>query len=138
MRRILEICERHQNSLDILFLDWSKAFDSVSFWAIESSLRFFGIPPLFVDVVLSLYPSPKFRIRDADKISGVYSQTRGLRQGCPLSPYLFNLILSLLFHDVETSYISQFGLLSGIINTSSPLRDLEYADDTTLIFNSTE
>ena len=44
MRRILEIYERQQNSLHVLFLDWSKAFDSVSFSAIESSLRFFGVP----------------------------------------------------------------------------------------------
>ena len=44
MRRILEIYERQQNSLHVLFLDWSKAFDSVSSSAIESSLRFFGVP----------------------------------------------------------------------------------------------
>ena len=68
----------------------------------------------------------------------VYSQTRGLRQGCPPSPYLFNFVLSHLFYDVETSYTSQFGLLSGVINTPSPLWDLEYADDTALMSNSAE
>ena len=65
-------------------------------------------------------------------------QTRGLRQGCPLSPYLFNFVLSHLFHDVESSYVSQFGFLSGVINTPSPLWDLEYADNTALLSNSAE
>ena len=138
MRRILEIFERQQNSLHVLFLDWSKAFDSVTFSAIESSLRFFGVPTLFVNSILSLYSSPKFRVRDAGRTSHVFPQTRGLRQGCPLSPYLFNFVLSHLFHDVESSYVSQFGLLSGVINTPSPLWDLEYADDTALLSNSAE
>ena len=39
---------------------------------------------------------------------------------------------------METSYTSQFGLLSGVINTPSPLWDLEYADDTALMSNSAE
>ena len=59
-------------------------------------------------------------------------------KGCPLSLYLFNFVLSHLFHDVETAYTSQYGLLSGVINTPSPLWDLEYADDTALMSNSAE
>ena len=138
MRRILEVFERQQNSLHLLFLDWSKAFDSVSFSAIESSLRHFGVPPLFIRSILSLYSSPKFIVRDSGFSSEISSQTRGLRQGCPLSPYLFNFVLSHLFHDVETSYVSQFGLLSGVINTPFPFWDLEYADDTVLLSNSSQ
>ena len=69
MRRILEIYERQQHSLHVLFLDWSKAFDSVSFSTIESSPRFFGVPPLLLNAILSLYSFPKFRVRDAGKLS---------------------------------------------------------------------
>ena len=64
-------------------------------------------------------------------------QTRGLRQGCPLSPYPFSFVLSHLFHDVEHSFVSQFGL-SGVINTPFPFWDLEYADDTALLSNSAQ
>ena len=93
---------------------------------------------LLVDSILSLYRSPKFCVRDAGKTSAVFSQTRGLRQGCPLSPYLFNFGISHLFHDVESPCVSQFGLLSGVINTPSPFWDLAYAHDTALLSNSAE
>ena len=133
MRRILEVFERQQNSFHVLFLDWSKAFDSVTFAAIESALHHMGVPLAFVKN--NFVP---LIVRDAGNASEISSQTRGLRQGCPLSPYLFNFVLSHLFHDVEESYISQFGLLSGVINTPFPFWDLEYADDTALLSNSAQ
>ena len=56
--------------------------------------------------------------------------------GCPLSPCLFNLVLTHLFYDVEIAYTQQVGLLAGVLSTPFPLWDLEYADDTTLRSNS--
>ena len=134
MRRMLKAFERQQHPLHLLFLDWSKAFDSVTFESIEATLQHFGIPPLFQKAILSLYSHPKFRVGDAGPPT--YSQTRGLRQGCPLSPYLFNLVLTYLFYDVEIAYNNHVGLLAGVLNTPFPLWDLEYADDTTLLSNS--
>ena len=74
-----------------------------------------------VSVIMALYARPSFRVCDAGHTSPIKIQTKGLRQGCPLSPYLFSMILTHLFHDVETQYETQFGLLSGVIHTSSPL-----------------
>ena len=42
-----------------------------------------------------------------------------LRQGCPLSPYLLSMVLTHLFHDVETQFTLLYGLLSGVIHTLS-------------------
>ena len=133
LRRLLEIHERQPSPFHALFLDWSKAFDSVTFSAIHSALEFLGVShdssyhgPLC---------RPSFRVRDAGHTSTIKTQTKGLRQGCPLSPYLFSMVLIHLFHDVETQYETQFGLLSGVIHTPS-IWDLEYADDTVLLSNS--
>ena len=123
MRRLLESLERQQHPLHLLFLDWSKAFDSVTFESISAALTHFGIPPLFKDSILSLYSNPKFKVRDSGVTSPILSQTRGLRQGCPLSQYLFNLVLTHLFHDVEVAYSNQLGLLAGVLNTPFPLWD---------------
>ena len=136
LRRLLEIHERQPSPFHALFLDWSKAFDSVTFTAIHSALEFMGCSSHMVRVIMALYARPSFRVRDAGHTSPIKIQTKGLRQGCPLSPYLFSMILTHLFHDVETQYETQFGLLSGVIHTPSPLWDLEYADDTVLLSNS--
>ena len=125
MRRLLQVFERQQQSFLLLFLDWSNAFDSVSFHSMESALLHFGVPFGLVKVILFRHSPPKFTVRDAGFSSELSSQTGGFRQGCPFSPYLFNFLLSHLFHDVEQSYVSQFGLLSGIINTIFPFWDLE-------------
>ena len=138
LRRLLEVHERQPSPFHALFLDWSKAFDSVTFSAIKSAMEFMGVSEHVVQVVMSLYQSPKFVVRDAQQISGVKTQTKGLRQRCPLSPYLFSMVLTHLFHDVELTYEHTYGMMAGVINTPSPLWDLEYADDTVLLSNSAE
>ena len=133
LRRLIETHERQQSPLHILFVDWAKAFDSVSFAAIERSLVRLGVPAAFVRAVMAIYNNPQFRVKDSGSTSEVGVQSRGVRQGCPLSPYLFDIILTCLFADVEASYEEQFGILTGVLRLPSCLWDLEYADDTVLM-----
>ena len=51
----------------------------------------------------------------------------------PSLPYLFGLVLTHLFYDVEQTYGSLYGEISGVFHVPSPLWDLEYADDTVLL-----
>ena len=53
-----------------------------------------------------------------------------MRQGCPLSPYLFLVIRSAIMHDVETALHNANQQLLTIHSESTPLFDLAYADDT--------
>ena len=97
-----------------------------------------GVSDHVIKVVMSLCQSPSFVVRDSQQVSSSKTQTKGLRQGCPLSPYLFSMVLTHLFHDVELKYENTYGILAGVINTPSRLWDLEYADDTGLLSNSAE
>ena len=54
MRRMLEAVERQQHLLHLLFLDWPKAFDSVTFEPSEAALKHFGIPPFFQKAINAL------------------------------------------------------------------------------------
>ena len=48
------------------------------------------------------------------------------------------MVLSHLFHDVESQYTALYGLIPGVIHTPSPLWDMEYADDTVLLSKSSQ
>ena len=113
LRRLLEVHERQTEAFHAIFLDWAKAFDSVTFSSIQSSLEYMGVPPPFRAAVASLYQNPTFTVRESKHHSDVYTQTRGLRQGCPLSPYLFGFVLTHLFESAESQYVAEHGIISG-------------------------
>ena len=85
---------------------------------------------------MAIYSSPRFRVKDSGITSEEGVQGRGVRQGCPLSPYLFDILLTCLFWDVERSYESKHGVLAGVLSAPSRLWDLEFADDTVLLSHS--
>ena len=83
-----------------------------------------------LNVIQSLYKSPKFRAKFNEETSEVKTQDSGIRQGCPLSPYLFILLMTVMFHDVyhEVGY-----QILGCNVDLTPIFEILYADDTLLI-----
>ena len=133
LRRLLELHERHQESFYALFLDWSQAFDSVSHVALANALGRLGVPPQFANPVLSIYRDCQFTVKDSGYNSQPKTFAQGIRQGCPLSPYLFIVTLSVLFHDTYEAYQHTFGPRPSVLTSDFRLTDLEYADDTVLL-----
>ena len=133
LRRLLELHERHQESFFALFLDWSQAFDSVSHNALCNALSRFGIPPQFAEPILSIYHDCHFTVKDAGHLSRSKHFAQGIRQGCPLSPYLFVITLSVLFHDTYEAYQHTYGPRPSVLTTDYRLTDIEYADDMVLL-----
>ena len=133
IRRLVELFERHTTSLYILFLDWSQAFDCINHSHLTASLVRIGLPFPLVHAISALYANGQFFVTDSSYSSSTYSLSRGIRQGCPLSPYLFILVLSVLMHDVHTTFASLYHFTPWTFSTRTPLSDVEYADDTVLI-----
>ena len=69
LRRLIETHERQQSPLHILLVDWARAFDSVSFAAIERSLVRLGVPSPFVRAVMAIYNHPQLRVNDSGSTS---------------------------------------------------------------------
>ena len=82
---------------------------------------------------MAIYSTAQFQVKDFSSFSARHSFLRGIRQGCPQSPYLFILVLSALMEDVTSSYRSQYGILHSVVTHGVPLTDIEYADDTLLL-----
>lgn len=83
-------------------LDISKAFDTLNWGFLFSVMRRMGFPSRFIDWVRVCITSGMFSIKLNGSLEGYFSGKAGLRQGDPLSPYLFVLDMEVL-----TSYLNK-------------------------------
>ena len=80
----------------ILLIDFEKAFDSVSFKMIDSTLEMFGFGQYYREWITILLKDFKACINTSGNISKRFPVERGCRQGDPISGYLFILCIEFL------------------------------------------
>ena len=123
---IREICQRRKingKSTYLAFLDLKKAYDSVPIYNILTKLFRLGIRGKSYKFLENLYLSSKACVKKDNQYSETFNIMRGVRQGCPLSPILFNLFINDVFNDCEN-----FGVKVGTIPCCGGL----FADDIVL------
>ena len=93
------LCEKqieHNKNVHACFIDYSNAFDCVDFELMWRTGLYFGIPNYLVECLKDLYQNQTAEVETAVGRTGPLSVQRGVRQGCPLSPMLFNLYIELI------------------------------------------
>jgi len=99
---IQEICQRRKNDNKetyLAFLDLKKAYDSVPIGNILYKLDALGIRGKCYQFIKNLYLTSKASVKIDDQYSESFNIMKGVRQGCPLSPILFNLFINDIFND---------------------------------------
>lgn len=82
-------------------IDLQKAYDSVSWVFVEKVLHKMNFPTWFVKWIRECITTPKYSILVNGSPAGYFEGTRGLRQGDPMSPYIFCLIMEILTNMIE-------------------------------------
>jgi len=129
LRRLDTAIAQRNGKLVVLALDWQKAFDSIDPDAMIAALRRFGLPNHVLEMIRAIYSDRHFRVRDCGHTSRSRPQGAGISQGCPLSPFLFVMLMTVLMSDAQAKLpqSDKDRAATGI------LASLLYADDTLLL-----
>ncbi|CAI6008857.1 unnamed protein product [Closterium sp. NIES-65] len=128
---VIEAAKNKDRDWYLLLVDFMKAFDSVSRGFLFTVLERMGFPSLFVDWVRGLHKDTRTSLLINGWMGEAVDVVSGVRQGCPLAPYLFLCAVEPL---AQKAAARNLGLEGG----SRRLAYLGYADDTTLILQGEE
>ena len=132
LRRLQDLALKTGSPFQLLFLDWRMAFDKVDHDSMIIALERLGVHRQYVDIIRDLYTNQTFYTRGPFGDTAKATPHTGIRQGCPLSPYLFIMVMTVLFSDVDRR-LRIHGTPTNSWSVGKPVYDLEYADDTLLI-----
>ncbi len=120
----------------IASVDFAGAFNNVRHSYMWAVLRRYGVSADVVSLVASMYQGAATRIKLNGSLTEAVRLGRGVRQGCPLSMILFNIVMSPLIKALNSKLV---GLtLPGVIEGGAPLRlaASAYVDDATAILDN--
>ena len=96
------ICEKylqHQQDLYHVFIDFKEVFDRVWHAAMWATMKKYNISANLIRVIKNLYDKATSAVLFNSSIRDWFRKTVGVRQGCLLSPTLFNIFLERIMTD---------------------------------------
>ena len=88
---IIEKAREFQKNIYFRFIDYTKAFDYVDHNKLWKILKEMGIPDHLTCLLRNLYAGQEATVRTGHETTDWFQIEKGVRQGCTLSPCLFNL-----------------------------------------------
>ena len=95
VNRIHHIKKLKDKNHMIISIDAEKAFNKIQHLFMIKTLQKMGIEGTYLSIVKAIYDKPTANILDGEKLKAFPQRSR-TRQGCPLSPLLFNIVLEVL------------------------------------------
>jgi len=117
----------------MIFIDFRKAFDTLEWNFLFNCLVTFNFGHEFKRWISTFYKNIQSCVRNDGLSSEYFNLTRGVRQGDPLSPYLFFLAVETLAIAIRENVE-----IKGIAIDKQETKLLQYADDTTAVLSDTE
>ena len=125
--------QEFQKNIYFCFIDYAKAFHCVDHNKLWKILKEMGIPYHLTCLLRNLYPGQEATVRTGHRTTDWFQIGKGVRQGCTLSPCLFNLHAEYIMRNAGLEEAQ-----AGIKIAGRNINNLRYADDTTLMAESEE
>ncbi|CAN1120776.1 LINE-1 retrotransposable element ORF2 protein [Linum perenne] len=116
----------------VIKLDLAKAYDKIEWLFVKDTIEHAGFPPLLVRLILECISSSSFQILWNGSCLDAFSPRRGLRQGCPLSPYIFTLCIERLSRMISSAVNFGYWRPIQLVREGIPLSHCFFADDLVL------
>lgn len=120
---------RHQKNLFLSWLDLRNAFGSIPHEIISITLTHLGVPDRVVSLIKNVYTDAFTEIRTPAGNTPNIPINAGVKQGCPLSPILFNLCTEIILRSISTKGHN----IGPTKHLDTEISVLAYADDLVLI-----
>ena len=130
---IIEKTRVFQKNIYFCFIDYAKAFDCVDHNILWKILKKMGIPDHLTYLLRNLYAGQEGTVRTGHVKTDWFQIRKGVRQGCILSPCLFNLYAEYIMRNAGLDEAQGAIKIAG-----RNINNLSYADDTTLKAESEE
>lgn len=123
---------RTRGKVYLVFIDLKAAFDKLDREVLWKAMENLGINASIIRSAKEIYQETRCKIKIGDKLSDSFWVDKGVRQGCPLSPTLFNIYIS----DLEK--VLRRGQDGGVVVGDRKIWSLGYADDIVLMAETQE
>ncbi|KAK9169574.1 hypothetical protein Syun_001714 [Stephania yunnanensis] len=118
-------------------IDLEKAYDRLSWNFIKDTLREANIPDGLSNIILTSLSSSSFQLLWNGNVSESFIPSRGVRQGDPISPYIFVLCMERLSHAIMEA-VNQGDWIAPTFGPEVCISHLFFADDLILFAEATE
>jgi len=130
LKIIMQKMNEHQQPLYMCFVDFTKAFDCISHEQLWITMTEMGFPAHIINLLNKLYCKQQAKVKVARTLSSGFRVKKGVRQGCVISPHLFNIMAEAVMREVIE------GWEGGVRIGGMKITNLRYADDIVLLAGS--
>ena len=131
IRWIIQKAREFQKNIYFCFIDYAKVFDCVDHHKLWRILKEMGIPDDLTCLLRNLYAGQEATVRTGCGTTDWFQIRKRVRQGCILSPCLFNLYAEYIMRNAGLDEAQ-----AGIKIAGRNIKNLRYVDDTTLMAES--
>ena len=125
---IIKKAREFQKNIYFCIIDYVKAFDCVDHNKLWKIVKEMGIPDQMTYLLRNLYADQEATVRTGHGTTDWFQIGKGVRQGCLLSPCLFNFYAEYIMRNAGLDEAQ-----AGIKIAGRNINNLRYADDTTLM-----